>query len=440
MKFLITARSRFDANAWLLVALLVIAIMVSPRVPLPFELSGGRVVELRLGDGLAVILGTILVGTVWNSEIYLSRIFVGTSLWLGYGMLLTLTLMALDQADHLRAAIYSMKELQYVLYFLLAANWIRNERDLEKLVRIILAIGLLSLVWGLATFYVGTKLMLGTHVAGWLGQPVTERITASYGITTIGEASAFGVCMFYAFLSFLALSCTINRERQQVPYMLLYLLFSIAMLLTGEKIALGLLAIGIVGLLVVDRSVRAIKVVSLLLIPVAIMMLFIYLTTSESNFLKRIFHLHGYSINEDRLSRWRVIWAGVQSNPLGGVGKGQMYLIPGDGHVEEYHSHYIKTLAETGVIGLALWIVWIGSVLKSLWTGYKSTASVTRVINGAVFVSALGLSFAGLVQDAFKTILPNSMFWLFLGLAAATWRFTSVSREDQGTRSETRER
>jgi len=42
----------------------------------------------------------------------------------------------------------------------------------------------------------------------------------------------------------------------------------------------------------------------------------------------------------------------------------------------------------------------------------------------------VGLSVAAIVQDAFKPVLPNELFWIFMGLTAAVY---GIETDDGGS-------
>ena len=71
-----------------------------------------------------------------------------------------------------------------------------------------------------------------------------------------------------------------------------------------------------------------------------------------------------------RVEQWRVAWDGWREHPAAGAGAGtywQMWAAarPNSGEVRDAHSLYLETLAELGVVGLALLIVAL------LGTGYR---------------------------------------------------------------------
>ncbi len=91
------------------------------------------------------------------------------------------------------------------------------------------------------------------------------------------------------------------------------------------------------------------------------------------------------------------------------------------------HNIYLGTAAELGLVGLALLLAWLGTILRHLRPRDLAFLAVS-----AAFI-------AFLVQGAFLDILNRKYFWLLLGLAEAS-RLVGLERRvgDDGERSTAR--
>ncbi len=88
-------------------------------------------------------------------------------------------------------------------------------------------------------------------------------------------------------------------------------------------------------------------------------------------------------------------------------------------HVDHAHNEWLQILAETGLIGITLYSVIIGSSLRACWKASKTAASSTR---GVILGLGLGAT-AILIHNLFTVTLrytPSALLlWSFLGAAAA---------------------
>lgn len=130
--------------------------------------------------------------------------------------------------------------------------------------------------------------------------------------------------------------------------------------------------------------------------------------------------------SEARLQTWQSILEVVRSHPIDGVGfTGLAYVLPEVGEglgLEEVkdsaHNTWLRMLAETGVIGLALF-VWL------MWKAWRLGFEAMRRARAA-FDRALGIGLCGAVVtlavncafgDRFFNVVIASSFWILCALA-----------------------
>jgi O-antigen ligase len=98
--------------------------------------------------------------------------------------------------------------------------------------------------------------------------------------------------------------------------------------------------------------------------------------------------------------------------------------------LEEIHNHYIKVLLESGVLGLAafLWVLYsIGRV--SLFVYRHGREQIFKVVGGTALFALGALTFTAMVQDAFKPVLINELFWIIVGLAMAAYKLEIAEQQ-----------
>jgi O-antigen ligase len=125
--------------------------------------------------------------------------------------------------------------------------------------------------------------------------------------------------------------------------------------------------------------------------------------------------------------RYRLWQAGLrmwQDHPIHGVGIGQYptYLAAygQDLLAERYlglgaHNMYIQVLAETGLVGLGLFLAMVGSSLLSLWHGVRSASSERKRLLSTWLIVLVVMLLGGLTkQDQY-----DKLIWFSLGMSSA---------------------
>lgn len=120
----------------------------------------------------------------------------------------------------------------------------------------------------------------------------------------------------------------------------------------------------------------------------------------------------------------RVVALYVQRQPWFGYGPGSYIDVVGDtallqleyGDALDAHGFVQKIILETGVVGLFLFIFFLGIIIRALYQVVKKTTSETeRLIFSGLFAMVTG----SVVFQLFNTSYFNSVFWIPIGLASA---------------------
>ena len=159
--------------------------------------------------------------------------------------------------------------------------------------------------------------------------------------------------------------------------------------------------------------------------------LFFYLGVTSDEARERVTASDGGS---GRTDIWNVGWRMVEDKPVVGVGAGNFQavsihylLVPGGIRFDEYlvdepavaHNAYLQVLAETGVIGLSLFIAIIGACI---WTGISAAKNFAKRGNrqGELLTRAVLIATAAILAGIFFLSEEHSKhLWLLLALLPA---------------------
>jgi O-antigen ligase len=133
----------------------------------------------------------------------------------------------------------------------------------------------------------------------------------------------------------------------------------------------------------------------------------------------------------ERIILWGVAWELFQSSPVHGVGFGSFELINGrylpdiPGMEQDLGAHnlYFELLAETGIIGLGAFFVFIFTAIRLGLRQLGEKDWLHRALAFTVFAGAIGLIISGFTDHSlFWSVQIGSLFWLLLGLLLASER------------------
>jgi O-antigen ligase len=203
----------------------------------------------------------------------------------------------------------------------------------------------------------------------------------------------------------------------------------------GGLIALGAVALGILALpaRAIFRS-PAQKAVVLLVLAAAVIGAFRLTAPALSERVTSVFTAQGET-GSGRLNAWRAAYTSIQERPFLGLGYGSflpsanelMLRTPGVDLSNQRlrarglyaHSAYIETLAELGVVGLALFLGLLASTARALGRtaarASEARATFTRRISHALLLSLIGWAAAAF----FLSSQTSRSFWIIIGITLA---------------------
>ena len=102
-----------------------------------------------------------------------------------------------------------------------------------------------------------------------------------------------------------------------------------------------------------------------------------------------------------RYMKWGAALDGFRLNPLLGYGTGVTHVMDGN---------YIRLLAETGLLGTGMWLIFYGSFMRVV-----RKARQRSMLAKAIFLMMLSILLNSVLIDMFDASKPMEMMWLFVG-------------------------
>ncbi len=221
-----------------------------------------------------------------------------------------------------------------------------------------------------------------------------------------------------------------NRSRDWWKWPLAQAVIVVALLISlsrGSWIATVCMGVASV---VIDGDLKLLKRLGLLYFPIGLL----FFMPVFRNRARSIFD-RAYQPNAERIEMWHVGRRIVRDYPFLGVGPGNIPLVSSKYQSEErrregpwghLHDTYINVAAERGLIGLIVFVVFIGVLTRQLWQGYRwansQEDSQRRVLILAALFSVVGWLVAGITETIYHDSNILMMFYFVMGLGiGARW-------------------
>jgi len=344
-----------------------------------------------------------------------------------------------------------LKWLELSLVFLVVANSIKGQRQINFLIGTLLAAGLLEALYGMYQFFTRS---------GPEGFLLGERFMRAFG--TFGQPNPFAgyLGLVLPLACGLAISSVLKRANFNIRSFLLFgaiaLILLAAMLMSLSRGA-WLAFFAAISVMAVMVSQRSLIYLSLLLFLVAILLglgAFGALPQPVTARLSivtdyvRIFDVRDVTVTPEnwaiveRMAHWQAAWGMFSDHPLLGVGIGNYgvvypnYALEGwkntTGHA---HNYYLNLLAETGILGLSayliLWLAAFAYAGKALARVKQARLRPGLVSDYGLALGVIGVMVALSVHNFFDSLYVHSMaaqIGLTLGLMVVV-----VNRAARGT-------
>jgi len=128
------------------------------------------------------------------------------------------------------------------------------------------------------------------------------------------------------------------------------------------------------------------------------------------------------SMSDGRLGRWIRAYDVLRENPLFGLGPGQY----GGATAARYFrasyvdNYYVKTMAEMGLVGLAVFLWWLATILLGCYRAWRAShGSREGLLLAGLFGALLVLSLQNGVENIFEVPYLTCYFWFLAGALIA---------------------
>jgi hypothetical protein len=406
---------------------IVAAICLSPRMPLPIAVLG-RDFDLRAEDVLLVVFLPLLLRLGMRARSADISILVPFVAYIALSLISSLAGVAFMGLDILRVALYWGKALELFVLLVTIAVMTREEVERQLVVRLLIAFGLLNLVWVLVQVVSGANGALFQITTA--SSSVRPSLLESYGPGLIGEVSPFATGAFFLML-FLLCVVAASMSTSWLKSMLLLssgVGFLVAVVLSQSRASLIGAVAGAAGIAIIMRKRGRFGA-----LPVAIMAIGAGLVVLNGALSPRLTPAGGLGSFDYRVEN---IWGPAidvlrSSGPLElilGRGAGAMGIV--QGLPTEAHNHFLRVLLEFGGLGLFAFSWLILAVLRMVLHGLRD---VGRALDQRILVATVGIwiafFIAAQVQDAYLPVIPADLFWMFVGLSSSVAADGRLRRE-----------
>jgi hypothetical protein len=303
----------------------------------------------------------------------------------------------------------------YVLIAIAVWRCPLDARERDRLVSILIAMGLLTAVVGIAQQVVGDQRLAD------LGWEYNENIRFAGGylrsFSTFNQNFPFA--LFLMLVVLVGLPCALEepkRRRSQVFFLGLPVL-AVALLATVTRGAWLGLAVGLAYLgFTRYRAVGAALLHGLLIATAALLLVGSY----SSAFLSQ-------SSSEERFDVWRQNLSDIAEHPLGvGIGETggaatKVIEITGDDDSEAFEpdNQYFKFAFELGVLGVWLFVLLLIGTFSATHATARGSPGLEGAFASGVAASIVAAAAVSVVASYFEIFPMDAYFWLLLGVVAA---------------------
>ena len=415
---------------WLLF-LMVVAIGIAPRIPLPIVIPGRRF-DLRVEDViLIVILYCWVLYLFVQPKIDGTPLFMQLGFYIGVAVFATSFSLITSDLGTIRSFFYLLKELEYFIIFFIVANTLNTESDLKVVINLMLLVGFCNAAWVVFQLATGQAYQLFYVSGGTL--PMDAYQTAGqlvgYGPRLIGEVNplATGGLFMVVFLLALSLMLYSKAKKPMLIYGILSALFLLGILGCGSRVSLMGAIVGSVILLKITG--RAPKILPTLLILVGLSLLVSPLIPAIGT---SRFSVAG--ITKSFFFRWQEIWGPILENltaqVIFGYGKGSLGTIRGLGDGEA-HNHFLRVVLETGIFGLMGFIWLLHRIVSISWNlSKKGKLFVSKPLSCSTIAVTTALILGATVQDVFVPVILNEFWWILTGLMVVSYRIEGGHKQE----------
>jgi O-antigen ligase len=301
--------------------------------------------------------------------------------------------------------------VEYVLWFFVASNLLLNKRQARALINLLVILGTLIALHGVYQYIIGVEIP-----STWLDSAEGSVRTRVFSILTSPNVLGSFLVMLIPVTVSQLLSAGTRLQRYYyiacLAPMALSLIFTFSrgawLAMAGAFVIYGLIYNWRILLALGAGIYAAPKLIPGISSRIGYMLSPAYLLSSA---------------RAGRVARWNKAIEKLQNNPLFGEGFGRYggavaaRYIPSSNYVDNF---YLKTAAESGIIGLAAFVWLLISGVRCVLNSYRRlTDPYLKGLAGGLFAGLMGVLLHNGVENIFEVPAMAVYFWLLLGTAAA---------------------
>ncbi|MEW9121225.1 MAG: O-antigen ligase family protein [Thermotaleaceae bacterium] len=310
--------------------------------------------------------------------------------------------------------------LQYILWYFVAINIIKEPVAVKKILLILIVIGLILSLHGIYQYIIGVEI----PTTWYDSKHETSMRTRVFSI--IGSPNILGSLL--VLILPITLSFVLNERGwlRKLLYlgamgaMVLCLVFTFS---RGAWLAFALSAV--IYTLLKDKRLA----IPMVLGGILLLVLVPQIGDRIAYMLSPEYMLS--SARGGRIARWTAALEAVKTSPLFGVGLGRyggavaMRNIPGSFYTDNF---YLKTMAEMGIVGVTafLYLLYRGAI-ESLRAIRKLKDDRLHNIGLGIFTGLIGLLAQNAVENVFEVPMMATYFWILVAVILSL-----PSMEDKG--------
>lgn len=408
-----------DPLPWALAALLtVIYVVPFDQIILPIPLPvDAKLDRFAIGGCVALVAGAWLLGARLPRR-RLTAIHVAVLGYLVIGVLsILVNLQMLVLQDEVRMVARELANiLGYAAAFWLAVRVARAGAETRNLLTLAIALGVITATGTLVEYLASWNVFLEIPRAVLPGSvTIRDPVEVVVGRPSITGPTMHGLSLTTMLAMTFALSLVRalgGTTRWRVLHAAASLVLLAGMLVTFRKT--GLLMPAVITVVILAFRPRAIPWV----VPGAVLALVLAalaLPTATSSVIDQLRDPLGSASSSARLVDYGAVVPDIVAHPILGRGLGGFTA-------QKYRTldnQVLGVLINTGVIGVAGWVVLLGSVVGTgAWVHRRARDTATRDLAAGVAAGAAGFGFSQLLYDAFAFPQTTYLFFLFAGLLA----------------------
>lgn len=300
--------------------------------------------------------------------------------------------------------------IEYIFWFFVVSNLLVNKRQAQILINWLVALGTIVALHGVYQYIIGVQIP-----SSWVDS--TESIRTRV-FSIVGSPNVLGSFLVMMIPITVSQVLTAQGRLQKYFYVICLVPMVLSLMFTYSRGA-WLAMIGaffIYGLIYNWRillPLSAVGLAALKLIPGI---------SSRLDYMFSLAYMLS-SARAGRIARWNMAIAKLTNHPFTGEGFGRFggavaaRHIPSSVYVDNF---YLKTAAESGIIGLAalLWL-YVSGIRCALHSYKVLSDPYLKGLAGGLIASLLGVLLHNTVENIFEVPMMSTYFWLLLGLTAA---------------------